>query len=123
MGDAHAGTAEASAGALLNRAAYLRKYAVGIAADQAYGAYDNHQNNRQHDGVFGNVLASLIAPKLLYEFHWLLSSTVAKGGTCGRKQCRPMWAKICAYVEMLIGPPGYANGPVVTPYGTKVLSP
>jgi len=56
---------------LLDRTANLRKYIVGIGADEPDGAYDDHQNHRQHDGVFGDVLATLIVPELLQQSrHW-----------------------------------------------------
>jgi hypothetical protein len=50
---------------LLDRAANLRKYVVGIRADEADGAHDDHQNHGQHHRIFRNVLTTLIVPELL----------------------------------------------------------
>lgn len=50
---------------LLNRAADLGKYVVGIRSDEPDRAHDNNQNHSQHNGVFCDVLATLIVPKLL----------------------------------------------------------
>jgi hypothetical protein len=46
---------------LLNRAGYRRKCVVGIASDQANRAYHQHQDDGQHDGILGDILA-IIAP-------------------------------------------------------------
>jgi len=50
---------------LLDRAAYLRKHVIGIRSDEANRSYHDYQNNRQHDCIFGDVLAALIVPELL----------------------------------------------------------
>ena len=50
---------------LLDRASNLRKYVIGIRADQANRAHDDHKNYRQHDGVFCDVLSAFIRPKLM----------------------------------------------------------
>lgn len=50
---------------LLNRAAYLRKDVVRVRSNQPDRAHDNDENDRQHDGVFRDVLALLIIPELL----------------------------------------------------------
>jgi len=50
---------------LLNRTANFRKHVVSIRPDKPDRAHNNYQNDRQHNGVFGNVLALLIVPKAL----------------------------------------------------------
>jgi hypothetical protein len=48
---------------LLDRAGYLREHVVGIAADQANGAYNDYQDYGQHDGILRNVLPFFITPQ------------------------------------------------------------
>lgn len=50
-------------------ASNLREHVVGVAADQANGANHDHQNYREHDRVFGDVLATFIGPKLMNCFN------------------------------------------------------
>ena len=50
---------------LLDRAAYLREHIVGIRPDEANRSNHDHQNNRQHDRIFRDILAALIIPELL----------------------------------------------------------
>ena len=50
---------------LLNRAAHLGKYVVGVRPDEANCANDDYQNHSQHDCIFCNVLTTLIVPKML----------------------------------------------------------
>jgi hypothetical protein len=45
---------------LLERTGNVRECIVCVAPDQLYGAYDNDQNYRQHDGVLGNVLTGIV---------------------------------------------------------------
>ncbi len=52
-------------GPLLDRAADLREYVVGIRPNQTNRAHDDDENYRQHDGIFRDVLATLIFPELL----------------------------------------------------------
>jgi hypothetical protein len=49
-------------GSLLNRTGDGREYVVGVGPDEPDGSDDDHQNHCQHDGVFGDVLALLVAP-------------------------------------------------------------
>jgi hypothetical protein len=49
---------------LLNRAANLREYIVGVGPDEPDGAHDDHQNHSQHDCVFSNVLTTVIVPEV-----------------------------------------------------------
>jgi len=51
---------------LLQRAADLREHVVRVRSDQADGSDYDHQDDRQHHGVLGNVLALLVAPQLFY---------------------------------------------------------
>lgn len=70
------GTRTAAGGLLADRAADRREYVVRIGTDEPDRADDNHQNNRQHDGVLGNILAAFIRPELLEKpFHELSSLT------------------------------------------------
>ena len=47
---------------LANRTGHRRKYVVRTASNQPDGANYQHQNHRQHDSIFGNVLALIIRP-------------------------------------------------------------
>lgn len=49
---------------LLDGAANLGKDVVGIGSDEPDRAHDNHKNNRQHHGIFRDILAMLIVPEL-----------------------------------------------------------
>ena len=49
---------------LLDAAANLGEYVVGIRPDEPDGAHDNHQDYGQHNGVFGDVLSSVIGPSM-----------------------------------------------------------
>jgi len=42
---------------LLNFAADLRENGVGVVADYSYHADSNHENDRQHDRVFSDILS------------------------------------------------------------------
>jgi hypothetical protein len=53
---------------LLDRAADFRKHSVRVRPDEPDRTHDDYQNHRQHHSIFGNILALLIVPKLLYEF-------------------------------------------------------
>ena len=44
-----------------------RKYVIGIAANQTDGTDNDHQNYRQHNGVFGNILTLLVLPQAAKE--------------------------------------------------------
>ena len=50
---------------LLNGAANLGKYIVGVGPDEADRAHDDYQNHSQHHCVFRNVLSTFIVPELL----------------------------------------------------------
>jgi hypothetical protein len=69
--------ARAAAGELLtDRAADRREDVVRVGTDQPDRAHDDHQNDRQHDGILGNILTAFIAPELLEKpFHELSSLT------------------------------------------------
>lgn len=54
---------------LVHLASDLRKHVIGAAANQPDGANHNHQDYRQHDGIFGDVLTALFSPKLLNCFN------------------------------------------------------
>jgi hypothetical protein len=43
--------------------AYGRKDIVGVSSDQADSAYNDHQNHRQHDGVLGDILTTIVIPQ------------------------------------------------------------
>ena len=47
---------------LLNRATHLRKHRTGIRANQSHHAGDDHKDDRQHDGVFRDVLPLGLLP-------------------------------------------------------------
>ena len=47
----------------------LRKYVVGVAADQSDRANHDHQDYREHHRVFGDVLTALLSPKLTDGFN------------------------------------------------------
>jgi hypothetical protein len=49
----------------LNRTGNIGKYRVGIGSDQLNGSDHNYQNDGQHYGIFGNVLALFLVPKLV----------------------------------------------------------
>jgi hypothetical protein len=46
---------------LLNRTRSARENVIGMGPDQTDRVNDNHQNHRQHYGIFGNVLSVLRA--------------------------------------------------------------
>jgi len=46
---------------LLNRAANRREHVIRVRANQPDGSDYKHQNYRQHDSVFGNVLTLIIS--------------------------------------------------------------
>jgi hypothetical protein len=46
---------------------YGGKYVVGIAANQTDGTDNDHQNYRQHNGVFGNILTLIVVPQAAKE--------------------------------------------------------
>ena len=52
-----------SAPRLLQRAADLREDVARVGADETNGSDDDHEDHRQHDGVFGDVLALFIGPE------------------------------------------------------------
>ena len=47
---------------LLQGAADFTKYDGRIAADHSNGGNHNHENDSQHDGIFGDVLSALVIP-------------------------------------------------------------
>jgi hypothetical protein len=49
--------------ALLNRAAHLREDIARIGADQTDCAYHNHEHDRQHHRVFGDILTVFVGPE------------------------------------------------------------
>ena len=53
---------------LLNSAADLGEYVVGIRSDESNRAYNDDQNHSQHDRVLRDVLTLLIIPQLLKKF-------------------------------------------------------
>ncbi len=61
----HLETADFPDHRLLDRAANLGKYIVGIRPDEANRPYYDYQNNRQHDRILRDILAALIVPELL----------------------------------------------------------
>jgi hypothetical protein len=61
---------------LLDGAANLREHVVGVRPNQPDRTDDYHENHRQHNRVFRDVLAALIVPELLQKFsHGLLFSS------------------------------------------------
>ena len=44
---------------LIQGAAYLRKYIVGVRSDESDGCNDQHEDDSQHYGILRNVLALL----------------------------------------------------------------
>ena len=50
---------------LLNRAANLRKHRVGIGTNQPHRTDHDYQDHRQHNCVFGDILALLFGPELM----------------------------------------------------------
>jgi len=48
---------------LLYGTAYRREDVVGVSSDQADGAYNDYQNHRQHYGVFGDILTTIVIPQ------------------------------------------------------------
>lgn len=60
---------------LLDGAANLRENVAGIGADEADRPHDDHENHRQHNRVFCDILTALIAPEALNQCcHRLLIS-------------------------------------------------
>jgi hypothetical protein len=49
---------------LLDRASDRRKYVVGVGTDQPDRTHYDHQNNRQHHGIFGNILPLIVLPEI-----------------------------------------------------------
>jgi hypothetical protein len=49
---------------LLNRACRRGKDIVGVRADESYGTYDNHENDRKHHCALSDVLAFFVDPSL-----------------------------------------------------------
>jgi hypothetical protein len=49
---------------LLDRASDRRKYVVGVGTDQPDRTHHDHQNNRQHHGIFGNILPLIVLPEI-----------------------------------------------------------
>ncbi len=49
---------------LLQRARYIGEHVVGIAANQTNGSHHDHENDRQHDRVLGDVLTFILRPHL-----------------------------------------------------------
>jgi len=58
---------------LLDRAADFGEYSVGVRPDQPDCANHDHQNHRQHHGVFSDILAGFVFPNVANELrHGLL---------------------------------------------------
>jgi len=51
----------------LNGTAHRREDVVRVRSDQADGAYNDHQNHRQHDSVLGNILTTIVIPQAAKE--------------------------------------------------------
>lgn len=49
---------------LLDGAGHVRENVVGVGADEADRANDDHENDGQHHGVLGDVLALFVSPEL-----------------------------------------------------------
>ena len=50
---------------LLDGAANVREYIVGVRANESDRAHDDYQNYSQHHRILGDILATFILPKLL----------------------------------------------------------
>ena len=50
---------------LLDGAANVREYVVGVRADEPDRADYDHQDNRQHHRILGDILSLLILPEIL----------------------------------------------------------
>jgi hypothetical protein len=48
---------------LLDRTRRGREHRIGVATNHADRAYDDHENDGEHDGVFGDILPLVIGPE------------------------------------------------------------
>jgi hypothetical protein len=59
---------------LLNRTRRAREHVVRVRSDQPNRSHHQNQNNRKHDGIFGDVLPFIPTPKFSNQFGHLLPS-------------------------------------------------
>jgi hypothetical protein len=55
---------EALRQSLLDSTGNRGEYVIGAGSDHSNGTHDNRENDRQHDGVFGDILAFLLPQHL-----------------------------------------------------------
>src|SRR5437879_8053796 len=59
---------------LLNRAGRAGEHIICVRTDEANRPHDQHQNDGQHHGVFGDVLSRIVRPQLANQLVHSLSS-------------------------------------------------